>query len=178
MVNTRVSINKQGIANMMRDIQREFDKHPIKVPVQAETPDVVSGLGERVTHTTIYNGPVIHGNADGAQLAWGNTTVNQTQNHTEQIAPGLEAIAQAVVSTLERLPNVGLPAEDQQEAEAAANEVLHEVTQAEPNRRSVRRAVTALKGILAPVATGVVTGTAEGAQDWARTAIQQLGIPF
>lgn len=33
-------INKQGIARMMRDIQREMDKHPVTVPVKAQTPEI------------------------------------------------------------------------------------------------------------------------------------------
>jgi hypothetical protein len=79
--------------------------------------------------TSIYNGPVIQGDANGAQLAWNNEIVTQTAvSRTEQIAPGFEAIAQAVVRTLEQLPLVGLPEDDQREAEAAANEILVEVT--------------------------------------------------
>lgn len=172
---TKVSINKREIARMARDIQREFDKHPIRVPVQADAPEPQEGF---LAGTTIYNGPVIHGNADGAQLAWGNNAVYQTQNDTEQITPGFEAIAQAVVSTLEQLPVVGLAEDDLQDAKFAADEVLAEVTEPEPDRPRIRRAVSALKGLLAPVATGVVAGSADGAQEWARTAIEQLGTPF
>lgn len=98
----RVSVDRDGVARMMREIQQEFDKHPIRVPVQTDGPATTGSSG----NTTIYNGPVIHGNADGAQLAWGNSTVHQTQHHAEQIAPGFEAIAQAVVRTLEGLPSI------------------------------------------------------------------------
>jgi hypothetical protein len=176
-------IDKRAIARMMKDIQREFDKHPIKVPLRTERPRVqrsgfyTGGLPEELG-TTVYNGPVIMGNADGAQLAWGNQTVNQTINQTEQIAPGFEVIAQAVVGTLEQLPAAGLSEEDQADAEATANEVLVEVTQPAPDRGKIRRALSALKGYLAPVATGLVVGGGEGAQEWAKTAIEQLGMPF
>jgi hypothetical protein len=34
----RDGINRQAIAKMMRDIQREFDKHPIRVPVETDGP--------------------------------------------------------------------------------------------------------------------------------------------
>jgi hypothetical protein len=175
-------IDKRAIAKMMKDIQREFDRHPIRVPLQADGRTLqrggfyTGGLPEPAT--TIYNGPVIQGNADGAQLAWGNQTVNQTINRTEQIAPGFEAIAQAVVRTLEQLPAAGLSNEDLQDAEATANEILTEVTQPEPNRSKLRRALSALKGFLAPVATGLAVGGGEGAQEWAKTAIEQLGLPF
>jgi hypothetical protein len=111
---------------MMKNIQREFDKHPIRVPVETDGPALPTGTP--FGHT-IYNGPVFHGDANGAQLAWGNQTVNQTQNQTQEIAPGFEAIATAVVRTLEQLPAVGLAAQDQQDAEDVAREVLTEVTQ-------------------------------------------------
>lgn len=164
-----VSINKAAIAKMMRDIQREFDKHPINVAVQADG-SLPAG------NTTIYNGPVIHGDANGAQLAWGNDTV--TQHRQEQVAPGYEILAQALVSTLQQLPAAGLPAADQEDAEAAAREALHALTQGEPDRGVVRRGVAALKGHLALLATGMVVGAEQGAQEWAKTAVQHLQLPF
>jgi hypothetical protein len=170
-----VTINKQAIAKMMRDIQREFDKHPIRVPIETDGSKLPTGA---TFGNTVYNGPVFHGDANGAQLAWGSHMVNQTQNHSQQIAPGFEAIANAVVRTLEQLPAVGLAEHDQQDADEAARAVLTEVTQPQPDRGKIRRALSALKGLLAPVALGLAAGTAEGAQEWAKTAIEQLGIPF
>lgn len=170
----RSGINKRGIGRFVKDIQKEFDKHPIMLSVEPEPPDV-AGFGST---TTNYYGPVIHGSADGAQLAWGNQTAHQTQKQVEQIAPGFEALAQAVASTLEQLAAVGLPMEDVEDAETLATEVLAEVVQPVPDRGKIRRAVAALKGFLAPVATGVATGTADGAQEWARAAIEQLGTSF
>lgn len=167
------SINEREIARMMKKTQQEFDKHPISVPVNAD-PNIVPP-----NSTTIYNGPVVHGDVTGTQLAWGNQTVNQTQHsQAEKIAPGFEAVAQAVVKTLERLHEVGLADDDRHDAETVANEALAEVTQTQPDRGKLRRALNALKGYLAPVAFGLVTGSAEGAQEWARTAIEQLGTPF
>ncbi|MEV6868478.1 hypothetical protein AB0M44_46810 [Streptosporangium subroseum] len=172
---TRGGVNKRNIAKLAKNIQREFDKHPIHVPIEADGPDLPEGA---TLGNTIYNGPVFHGSADGAQLAWNNETVTQTQNQTQQIAPGFEAIAKAVVLTLEQLPAVGLAKEDQQDAEEAAREVLTEVTREEPDRGKIRRGLSALKGFLAPMATGLSAGAGAGAQDWARTAIEQLGTPF
>jgi len=174
-VATRSGVNKRNIAKFAKEIQREFDKHPIRVPVEADGPDLPEGT---TLGNTIYNGPVFHGSADGAQLAWNNETVTQTQNQSQQIAPGFEAIAQAVVLTLERLPAVGLSQEDEQDAQETAREVLTEITREEPDRGKVRRSLSALKGFLAPVATGLSVGAGAGAQDWARTAIEQLGAPF
>ncbi len=173
----KVTINKQGIARMMREMQREFDKHPIQVTTVADAPTGLRGVEGTTGPTTItYNGPVIHGGAAGAQLAWNNTgTVNQQQTRNEQITPGFEALAQAVVSTRQGLSAVGLSEQDLQDAEAAADEVLTEVTQETPDPSRLRRGVAALKGLLAPIATGLATGAGEGAQAWAQTAIEQLG---
>jgi hypothetical protein len=66
---------------MKREIQREFDKHPISVPVQAD-PATTFGTG-----ATVYNGPVVNVHGDHAQIAWGNRDVSQNQEHEQVIAP-------------------------------------------------------------------------------------------
>ena len=40
----RGGINKQEIARMMRGIQNEFDKHPIRVPVRVDAPASPPGI--------------------------------------------------------------------------------------------------------------------------------------
>src|SRR3984885_15666470 len=102
----------------MAGIQQEFDKHQIRIPVEADG-------------TPIHGSPVINVFGDRAQLAWGNQTVSQSQADSP-IAPGFEAIAQAVASVLNQLPAAGLTAENLQDAEDAATEVLAEVTKAQP----------------------------------------------
>jgi hypothetical protein len=99
---------------------------------------------------------------------------NQTQYRVDQVAPGFEAVAQAVAGTLERLSDMGLSEEDLEDAEAAANEVLEEVARPNPERRKVKRAVTALMGALALVASGAVSGASEGAHELARKAFEHL----
>ncbi|MER6255006.1 hypothetical protein ABT224_27015 [Streptomyces sp. NPDC001584] len=125
------------------------------------------------------SGPVFHGAVSGAQFAWGNDSVTQNQQNNTAPAPGSEAavaaLAALVADLLRQLPGAGLPDRDREDAEAAAQDVLAEVAgTGEPDRGRLRRALAALKGALAPVATGVVAGTAVGAQEWARTAIEGL----
>lgn len=170
------SINRRGIEQFTREIQREFDKHPIRMPVEVDE-EGVAPIAPAVGSTNYY-GPVINVNGDRAQLAWGNESVVQNQAATEQIASGFEGIAQAVVSTLQELAGAGLEADDQQAAESAAQEVLAEVVKDDPDRSVVRRGVAVLKGLLSPVALGMRTGAADGAEGWARTAIEQLGNSF
>lgn len=183
------SIDKRAVAKMMREMQREFDKHPVRVPVETapargleatlssarnDLEAQLAGAG-----TKNYFGPVIHVTGDRAQLAWGNGSVVQGQGEVEQqIAPGFEQIAAAVARILQDLPAADLPADDAQTAEDAASEVLREVVRDEPDRAVVRRGLAAVKGVLSPLAMGMHRGAAEGTQDWARTAVEQLTQSF
>ncbi|OWV08914.1 hypothetical protein B5D80_11240 [Micromonospora wenchangensis] len=128
--------------------------------------------------TVNHYGPVIGGNADGAQFAWGNHTVHQSRSHVEQAAPEFELLVQVVADTLEKMPTIDLSPDSLREVRAAAEDVLNEATQAEPDRDRIRRAANALKGLLAPVALGVRGGSVAGAREWARTTIEQLSMPF
>ncbi|WP_392673908.1 hypothetical protein [Streptomyces sp. LN785] len=122
-----------------------------------------------------YDGPVFNAAVSGAQFAWNNGTVTQNQQNNSAVAPGFEALAELVGALLRQLPQAGLADHDREDAAAAAEEVLATITQpGQPEQGRLRRALAMLKGALAPVATGVVTGTAVGAQEWARTAIEGL----
>ncbi|MEV7594605.1 hypothetical protein AB0O42_30515 [Streptomyces sp. NPDC089922] len=126
-------------------------------------------------HDADRSGPVFHGSVSGAQFAWGNETVAQNQQNNTAPAAGTEALAALVADLLRQLPGAGLPERDREDAEAAAQEVLAEVAGPEgPDAGRLRRALAALKGALAPVATGVAAGTAVGAQEWARATIEGL----
>ena len=122
-----------------------------------------------------YDGPVFHAEVSGTQFAWNNDTVTQNQQNNSAVAPGFEALAELVTDLLRQLPQAGLADQDREDTESAAREVLATITQPNPHEEGrLRRALGMLKGALAPVATGVVTGTAVGAQEWARTAIEGL----
>lgn len=169
-------INRQGIKKFQAELQKEFDRAgPIRVPVEIEG----GGNGSRADGASVtnYYGPVIHGDVSGVQLSWGNLVSTQNQsNAVEQIASGYEAVAEAVTQILRNLPIAGLPEEDAEEATASATEILSEVTEQEPDRGRVRKALATLRGYLAPVAAGLSTGAAEGAQEWAKMAIESLQL--
>jgi hypothetical protein len=118
-----------------------------------------------------YSGPVAHG--DG-QFAWGNQNVTQASNRTETVAPGFEDLAKAVNQLLAHVDHLGLSADELADARSAGDEVLEEVTKSTPDRRIVRRALTALKGLLAPIATGITDGGSEGAKEWTKAMIEHL----
>lgn len=82
---SRFKIDKQGIHQMSRDIEREFAKHPVRVPLEAD-PETVS-LPSAATVNN-YHGPMVTVNGDHAQIAWDNKEVDPTQDRVEQIAPG------------------------------------------------------------------------------------------
>ncbi|MFD0144086.1 MULTISPECIES: hypothetical protein [unclassified Streptomyces] len=121
-----------------------------------------------------YDGPVFHGTSTHNQLAWNNETVTQNQQVNSQVAPGYAELAERVTELLRQLPGAGLGERDREDAEGAAGEVLEVITQPDPEEGRVRRALATLRGVLAPVATGVAAGTTVGAQEWARAAIEGL----
>ena len=125
--------------------------------------------------TNIFNGPLIQGDAPGAQLAWNSTSVTQVRNET--VAPGYEALAELLAETLERLPDLGLSAEEKGHASEATQEALAEVTSANPDKSRMRRSLMVLKGSLSHLAAGLVIGSEEGMVDWARTAVEHLHLP-
>jgi hypothetical protein len=164
-------INNAAIAKMAGEIQREFDRHPVKIPVNAEKPDTKFGGGDT------YNGPVINIQGDGAQLAWNNQSVEQVNSVTkpESIAQGYEALSQAVVNILKEIRSAGLDAADTEEVEKAGRDILEEVVKEHPDQSVVKRSVVFIKGLLAPLAMRTVEGAGDAAYDWAHTAIDALG---
>jgi hypothetical protein len=69
------SINHQAIAAMTHELQRSFEKNPIRVPVELDDQGAVRAIGSTVHN---YNGAFINGNlSGGAVLAWGNANVFQ-----------------------------------------------------------------------------------------------------
>ncbi|MEU4560200.1 hypothetical protein AB0F72_17600 [Actinoplanes sp. NPDC023936] len=49
------------------------------------------------------------------------------------------------------------------------------MTTGQPDPGKIRRAVKVLKGVLAPIGAGVAGAATAESQEWARTAIDQLG---
>jgi hypothetical protein len=179
--------NKSGIAKMMKDIQREMNKHPVTVPVNVDRPrssDLRMYGGGQVVQpagaTHVYNGPVIQGGVHGGmQLAWNNSgTVNQHQAN-QQITAGYEELGNVVVDALKGLGALGLPDVERDDATAAGEEVLAEITQAEPDHGKIRRAIRVLTSILKPLSTaassGAASGVQEGVHDWAHHTVEALG---
>ena len=117
-------------------------------------------------------------NGDNAQLAWDNRSAEQTQNH--DIAPGFEALAEVLTALLASLPSLGLAPGDEAEVRSNAETVLGGVVKAGPDRGVVKRGVTMLKGLLAPVAAGDSTAVTSESTELAKTVIDGLGstLPF
>ncbi|WP_328538232.1 hypothetical protein [Streptomyces sp. NBC_00344] len=126
-------------------------------------------------HLNDNGGPVFNGGVSGAQFAWNNETVTQNQQNNSTVAPGFEELAALVTNLLRELPRAGLTDPDREDAESAAREVLATIARPGPSEGGrLRSALAMLRGALAPVATGAVAGTAAGAQEWARAAIEGL----
>ena len=136
--------------------------------------DIAQYLRDQRGYGPTYHGPVINGNADRSQFTYGNRDVIQTINSGQHIAPGFEALAEAVATLLAHLPTLELTTSDREDVEAVAAEVLAEIRQPEPQPGRVRRAVAALRGFLAPVAAGVTAGVTDESQELTRKIIDHL----
>ena len=163
-------IDKRAIAKMSKEIEREFAKHPVRVPIETDQ-SAISGM-PATSSVTNYNGPVVHIHGDHAQLAWGNGSVEQ--NSAVEIAPGFEALAEAVAELLASTHQFRLDADSEIDFRDAANSVLAEVTTAEPDPGKVRRGVALLKGFLSAAAVGANTGVSAETSELARQAIESL----
>ncbi|WP_329278533.1 hypothetical protein [Streptomyces sp. NBC_00691] len=141
----------------------------------AQGNEAPGGDAPQVNH---YNGPVFNGSVSQGQFAWDNGTVTQNQQNNGTagaVAPGYEALAERINELLRQLPEAGLAEQDRQDTREAAEEVLAVIGQEEPVEEGrVRRALTRLRGALAPVATGIAAGATVGAQEWALAAIGGL----
>lgn len=162
------------------------DGHQVRGPVRAEITtegidcvvdwdgDVAEYLRDRRGYGPTYNGPVIHGNADRSQFAYGNRDVTQFLNSDERVTAGFEALADAVASLLAYAPTLGLTADDRTDVEAVAAEILAEVRQPRPAPSRIRRAAAALRGFLGPVISGVAAGATAESQEMTRKIIDEI----
>lgn len=165
-------INTQAIAEMTRRIQQEFDRNRIRVPIEGDS----SHLGVQPAATVNnYHGPVVTVSGDNAQIAWGNDAVKQNQNHSDQIAPGYEPLAQLLTNILANIESFTLGDDDVADLRAEAQGMLTEIVKEDPDRSILRRGVNILKGLFAPIATGVSAGVSSASTDAARSMIEQLG---
>jgi hypothetical protein len=165
-------IYPEAIAAMVEEMREEFAKHPISIPIETDAPSLRGRFGD--THIYQGDGPIIQMSGDHAQLAWGTQGSVHQGGQSQEVAPGFELIAQAVVSTLGGLTAAGMHEDDARDARAAGEEALREITAPEPDQSRVRAAVTKLRGYLAPIAMGLTVGAGEGAKEWAHTAVEQL----
>lgn len=158
-------INKRGIREMSKELEREFAKHPITIPVQAEgSPRPISVVN--------HHAPVIYGGVSNSSMVWGNGQANLSQN--SQTGAGQEDLVSALERILKQMPRDQLPAEDVEDLEAASSQVLEEVRSSQPEQAHAKRGLRTMLRILNPIAQGLQAGASEGAQSWARDAIQSL----
>jgi len=169
-------INRQGIQQITRELEREFARHPVRVPIEADPSDVTWAPAVTVNN---YHGPVVTVTGDHAQLAWNNDTVNQTQDRVEQIAPGYEDLARTLTDMLANLTVLGL-GDDEADARDNAEDVLNEIVKETPDASVIKRGLTMVKGLLAPIATGVRLAVTAESTEAAQHVIQALGnnLPF
>ncbi|MBM3714187.1 MAG: hypothetical protein FJW64_00365 [Actinobacteria bacterium] len=161
-------INPQAIRQMSKEIEREFARNPVRIPVQMDAP---TPLPPAATINN-YNGPVVTVNGDHAQIAWDNDTA--TQNGSQVIADGYEQLAAIITDLVASISTFALSPEEEGDGRDAAGAVLAELVKESPDTSIVRRGVTLLRGLLGPVAAGLNRAATEETAETARAVIQQL----
>lgn len=170
---SKVTINKQAIAKMQREIQREFDKRPIRVPISAESPQIPGqSYATTVNH---YHAPVVTISGDRAQVAWGDGGILQNQDAISEVTPGYEAVANIVAEVLAKLGDLALTPDEEEEVQENGERLLAEVVKSEPDKGIIRHATTMLRGLLASAATGLNQAVTSESSEFARQAIAALG---
>ena len=170
-------IDEQGIREVSRELEREFAKCPIRVPLET---DCRAASLPAATTVNNYNEPVVTVNGDHARLAWGNQNVAQAQAHSHQVTSGYERLAQLLADILASLPSFQLNENDGAELRESANIILREVVKPEPDQSIVRRSITLIKGLLALIGIGLGRAATEKTAEAAREVIEVLGmsLPF
>lgn len=164
-------INKAGIRAMAREIEQEFAKNPIRVPLTTDT----SGVLTPGASITTYNGPVVTVNGNDAQIAWGNDAVTQTNSRVDTIAPGYEEFARIVTALLANIDQFPLDALAADDARENGELALAEVVKTSPDPGILRRAITMIRGVLAPVAAGLSEAVTDETAEAARKVIDAIG---
>lgn len=167
-------INRQEIRRMSREIEREFAKHPVRVPIEADAQRTTWSLPSATTVNN-YHGPVVTVNGDGAQLAWNSASVHQAHERVEQVAPGYEVLAQVITDLLANMDRLSLAEADVEDLRSHAAAVLQQVTTEHPDQGVLRRAVTMIKGLLAPVGIGLGEAVTDKSAEMARDVIDAIG---
>lgn len=150
----------------MREIQQEVDKHPIKVPIDAEVSPVVA---QSVTN---YNGPIVVNAGGSAQIAFGTGSL-QERSDIESVSPGYEELAATLADLIARVDDF-MSESDARALREGAESVLREVSEQQPEATKVGSLVTTVKGLLASLALGLAQGAGVGGVEWARDLVERL----
>lgn len=163
------TINRSAIAKFKKELERELNRGGgVRVPIQTDAR--ASWAAREVVYN---NGPTVVNNGDRAQIAIGDNAV-QVQQTTNHSTGGAADLAQAVATALEAIASLPIDSDDQDDARAAGDELLTEMTKSAPDRILIRRGVKVLQGALAPIASGVGAAVSVEAQEMAHHAIALL----
>lgn len=172
-------INREGIRRMSRELEREFAKHPVRVPIETDAQGRTWPLPSATTVNN-YHGPVVTVNGDGTQLAWNSASVHQSRERVEQVAAGYEDLAQIITDLLANVDRLSLTEAEVEDLRSNADVVLQQVTTEDPDQGTIRRAVTMIKGLLVPVGVGVGDAVTDQSAEMASEVIDAIGraLPF
>ncbi|MGV3104141.1 hypothetical protein [Rothia sp. 32237D007AR] len=171
-------INKSAVEKLTRNLQCEFDKNPVSIPIQGYLE--VSGQDKSQkpdsapTIVNNYHAPVVTNYGNRTQIAWGSQNITQTSEHQENVATGFEEFAQGLEQVLTDIDTSPIAEEEKQKFKTIAEQTLQETAQPNPDVSILSVGIERLKGILAAAALGLHQGVTAEAQDIARSGLEAL----
>lgn len=167
----RATINKQGIRKLQRSIQKEFDKHPVNIPINAEIRQPESKV--IATPVSITNNITVNNNGDHAQISLTNQNSQQLQAANSSTAEKLLALLLEIGESLE---SINLSTEDKRELLESLTEAQHDL-QENPSTMPLSP-LRLIRRLLQPLANAAISGTATGinllTQKWVEQITQYI----
>ncbi len=125
-----------------------------------------------------YYGNVFNA-GDHAQVAVGDhNSQHQEHNVVEQVSPGYEQLVEVLAGLLKNVDAYGLSAEDaedlREEVEIVRGEVIRAVPDTAPDHSRVKKAVRAIKGVLADAYASARLGANTAVQGESQQLLEQL----
>lgn len=167
-------INKKGIQEMTRELEKEFSKNPIKIPVCASHLDLSQdemNIGEQKSVGVVNNFTI--NAAPHSQLA-----VNAHEIHQEMNLSGsdekTEEMKDLLTEISQKMDSLNLSDEDELELSETISRASTEFGKQHPDKERLKDFIRLIKRILSPLAMSSLSGASTAVGDIVGQWVHQL----
>lgn len=168
------TINKKVIQRMTRELEKEFSKNPIKIPVCASRLGLSQdemNIGEQRPVGVVNNFTI--NAAPHSQLA-----VNAHEIHQEMNLSGsdekIEAMKKLLTEISQKMDSLNLSDEDELELSETVSKASAEIGKQHPDKERLKDFIRLMKRILAPLTLSSLSGASTAVNDIAEQWVRQL----